>query len=209
MLRMPMHAHGFTFNKCRSFTGPGTLISSLSGQIDGCDIIAVHNFTRYGIGFGAFDHICNGHLIVKRRGVGVLVVIAEEDNREPADGGEIQRLVKIAATGASISRVSCDNAGFATDPECQSGSDEQDDGSSSSAVPGPPPPQDDKPHTRRPAPCPGRSKGSPRQTSAACRSVSTTGRRSTSRRPHQPAASASSAPAARAGQRHPAATRSS
>src|SRR5207237_10353837 len=113
------HAHRLAFNEGRSFTGPGLLDGAPRGQIDGGQVVAVYNLTRHAVGLGAIDHILDGHLQTQRRGVGVLVVVTEEDDRELADRREVHRLVEVASAGAAVAGVGDDHAGLAAQPERQ------------------------------------------------------------------------------------------
>src|SRR5207245_11227738 len=55
-----------------------------------------------------------GHLTLQRRGVGVLIVIADEDNRYLPYRRHVDAFVPIAAAGGSIAEETRDNATLTT-----------------------------------------------------------------------------------------------
>src|SRR5262249_40808857 len=100
--RMTRHAECFAFDQSRTLPGTRTFDRAGCRFPNSQNVVAVHNLAGQTICLGTIRNIFDGHLAFQRRGVGVLVVIADEDNRYLPNRSDVDTLVPIAAAGGSI-----------------------------------------------------------------------------------------------------------
>src|SRR5262249_14391218 len=74
------------------------------------DVVAIHDLGGDAVGGAFVGNVLAAHLEFEGRRVGVLIVIAEEDDRRLLHGGEIDAFVPIAPAGRGVAGVAEDDA---------------------------------------------------------------------------------------------------
>ncbi len=110
---MAGHAEGLAFQQIRTQAGAGVLGGAVRRLVDRERVVAVHDFGRNAVGRTAVGHIGADHLLVERGRVGVLIVVADQDQRQLQDGGEVDAFVPIAAAGGAVAEEAERDAGVA------------------------------------------------------------------------------------------------
>ena len=118
-----LHAEGQALDQRR----PAALARLLDGElglaVDGEHVGAVDDDAVEAVGLGAVGDVLERVLEVRRRRVGPLVVVADEDDREPADAGEVHGLVRVAAGGGALAEPAERDALLLPDPEGERAAD--------------------------------------------------------------------------------------
>src|SRR5437667_12437360 len=102
--RMTRHAECFAFDQSRTLPGTRTFDRASCRFPNSQNVVAIHNLAGQTICFGTIRNIFDGHLTFQRRGVGVLIVITDEDNRHLPNRRDVDTLVPIAAAGCSVAK---------------------------------------------------------------------------------------------------------
>ena len=105
MGRVAGHAESFALEHIGAFAGTRVVDGAAGGGVDGENVVAIDDFRGHVVGRAAVGNIGAGHLQAERGGVGVLIVVADEDDRELLDGGEIDAFVPVAAAGGAVAEV--------------------------------------------------------------------------------------------------------
>ena len=108
--RMTRHAECFAFDQSRTLPGTRTFDRAGCRFPNSQNVVAIHNLAGQTICFGTIRNIFDGHLAFQRRGVGVLIVITDEDNRHLPNRRDVDTLVPIAAAGCSVAKEAKDDA---------------------------------------------------------------------------------------------------
>jgi len=94
---MTSHPHRLTFYEGRAFACSRASGRQGDGCADGEYIVTIHADARHPIGLGTISDMLDGHLTREWSGVGVLIVVADEDDGQFQHGSEVHGLVEIAA----------------------------------------------------------------------------------------------------------------
>src|SRR5439155_11420045 len=99
-----MHPHGVALDERRPLAGASAIHSNARGLEHGLDVVTVHRNTGKAIALRPPDRI-DRILEVGRCGVGELVVLEDEYDRETLDAGEVECLVTLAVGGGALAEV--------------------------------------------------------------------------------------------------------
>lgn len=113
------HAEGLALDQVRTASGATLGDGVAGGVVDGDDVIAVDDLGGNAVGGGAIGDVRDRHLLGEGGGVGVLVVVAEIDDGQLLDGGEVDPFVPVAAAGGAVAEVGEDDVGQAAVPESE------------------------------------------------------------------------------------------
>ncbi len=102
MHRMTLHAQRHRLDQRRAATLAGLLDRPLRLPVHGEHVGSVDDDAVEAVGSGAIGEMLDGVLEVARGGVRPLVVVDHEDDRQPADAGEVHALVRVATGRRSL-----------------------------------------------------------------------------------------------------------
>ncbi len=115
------HAEGLALDQVGAGAGAGVGQRALGGGVNREHVVAVHDLGRHVVSGTAIGHIGARHLGTEGRGVGVLIVVADEDHRQLLDGGEVHALMPGAPAGGAVAEIAEGHAVLALVAERQSG----------------------------------------------------------------------------------------
>ena len=118
-----LHAERQALDQRRPAALARLLDRALRLAVDGEHVGAVDDDTLEAVGGGAIGHVLGRVLEMRRRRVRPLVVVADEDHREPAGAGERHRLVRVAARGGALAEPADRDALLLADPERERAAD--------------------------------------------------------------------------------------
>ena len=98
-------AVGLRLDQLRAVAAAQLLDAPAHLLVDGEDVVAVDGRGLDVVAAGALGDVADGHLLLAGLGDGVAVVLAEEDHGQLVDGGEVERLVKVALGGGALAEV--------------------------------------------------------------------------------------------------------
>src|SRR6516165_8638993 len=105
VLGVAVHAHGHGLDQGGALARPGAGDRAHRGLVHGEDVDAVYLFPGHAVRDGLGRQVGRDAGQPQRRGVGPLVVLDDEDARQLQGGGDVQRLVEVAARGRSVAAV--------------------------------------------------------------------------------------------------------
>src|SRR5437588_587516 len=112
-----LHAQGQALEQRRAAALAGALDRPLRLAVDGEDVGAVDDDALEAVGLRAVGDVLGRVLEVGRRRVRPLVVVADEDDRQPARPGERHRLVRVAPRRGALPEPADGDAALAADAE--------------------------------------------------------------------------------------------
>src|SRR5829696_6791673 len=102
---MGVEAVDLCFHQRRAVAAPGAVGRLFDGLVDREQIGAVDNDAGKTVTGRAVGHVVDRHLQILRHRDGVAVVLAEENDRQLVDTGEVARLVEIALGAATLAEA--------------------------------------------------------------------------------------------------------
>ena len=104
-----VEAIGLGLDQGRAAAGPGAVNCLLGRRVHGEAVLTVHNDARQAKALGPGGHVRYGERGLDRGGQGPLVVLADEDDGQLGDGGDVERLQHDAlASGAVAEEADAD-----------------------------------------------------------------------------------------------------
>src|SRR5215510_9557724 len=99
------HAKGLALNEAGTFVAASSFNRGAGLFIHGQDIVAVHSNTRHSVCLSSDGDILYRHLLLNGGGIGVLVIVTDEDNGDLLNRRQIKPLVPVSSAGCTISEV--------------------------------------------------------------------------------------------------------
>ena len=91
---MAVVAIGLALQQARPLSGPGSGNGLMRRLIHGKQVIPVYGHARHIIGCGAVGDILDAAMIMRRRGLGIAVVLGHKNNRQFPDSGQVEAFVQ-------------------------------------------------------------------------------------------------------------------
>ena len=123
MRAVALHPKRDAFDERRSSSVTCLLDRQLRLAVHGEDVGTVDHDPFEAIRLGAVGQVLAGVLEVRRSRVGPLVVVADEDDGEPANAREVHRLVDVSSSGRPVAEPRHGDPPLAANPEGQGHSD--------------------------------------------------------------------------------------
>src|SRR6516225_6686809 len=102
---MAGHPERFAFDERRSMAGASAFDRPGRGVPNSQDIVPVNDLSRHSVSVGAVRDVFDRHLALQWRGVGVLVVIADKNNRDPENGSHVDAFMPVPAARGAVAEI--------------------------------------------------------------------------------------------------------
>ena len=108
--RVREEAVSLALDQGRSFARPSTVVRLLHHPEAREDVVAVDHEPGDPVPFGSTRDVCHCHLLGLWHADRVLVVLADEHDRQAVDRGDVQALVPVTLAGRTLAEPAADDA---------------------------------------------------------------------------------------------------
>lgn len=105
VFRMTPHTHRLTLDEGRPSATAGSRRGIPGRLVDGQDIVAVDDLRGETVRLGPISNMRDRHLSGEGNRVGILIIVADEDDGKSQDGGQVESLVEIASARCPVATV--------------------------------------------------------------------------------------------------------